>query len=403
VAGIKDFFNEKSLLIRAVEGLTSMQVREITESAWIVNSDQKIYLVVKRLFSNRFDSCLGNTCHAKKLCLSKDIDIDLNNPYFYERTNFHLSCGDRDSFIFDMNGIDNFMYAKSLIFNDFTMRKILLKMKLISVDEQYIRLGATGVNSSQNFPGGEVFEYSLISGKDGSGFTQSVCGHLFSDGNYSKSIPLFDDDASYMREERIIYMHNAILKKTPIQNSVSSHIKIRVKNGTHKLLDIIQDITEHLNIVSYSIFFCINETESKNVGTEVKGRILKRLPTKPFNAIEEATDIGSEKIFSLKRDSILYGVGTHYDRYEPEWEKFTGGRKYERRGHIHATIVKECNYNIQFHETFHLREIFISSSTDIELVLTPINTIYRAYPLIQENNCYFLESTGENIQNVISV
>ena len=96
----------------------------------------------------------------------------------------------------------------------------------------------------------------------------------------------------------------------------------------------------------------------------------------------------------------MYGVGTNYSRYEPEWKAFTGGRQYERRGHIHAMI--EGNHSCCKHEVFHLRDVFISPLSKLNIVLTPIDDVYRIYPIYKKDNNYYCKSTNKNINLLIN-
>ena len=95
----------------------------------------------------------------------------------------------------------------------------------------------------------------------------------------------------------------------------------------------------------------------------------------------------------------MYGVGTNYLRYEPEWKEFTGGRQYERRGHIHATIVGNIKNNK--HEVFHLRDSFVSPSSEIHLVLTPVDNVYKIYSIYKKNNHYYCKTTDKDINVLI--
>ena len=233
-------------------------------------------------------------------------------------------------------------------------------------------------------------------------FLGSISGYLPQNELYSKSISLYDEDNSHLMEERIVYLHTALLKKCSIESSNSIHIKIKTKNDNQNLLEIINDIAYELQITSYSIQICIQTTNSNKNKTVVRGRVLKHMPEKPFTVLQEATDIASEQTFTLEDTNVLYGVGTKYDRYEPEWEEFTNGRKYERRGHIHATIVDKKESVNQQHKTFHLREVFISTASNIEVVLTPVDDTYRIYPIYKEKNKYFCEASKKEIDIVIN-
>ena len=154
------------LLIRAIDNVNDVNILEYTKNAWILDADMQNYLVIKRSFTNTFEANL-----RKSLIIGNNY-IEINSPYNCEKTRLNLDYGDKNAIIVDMNGIDNFRFANSLIFNDSTVRKIMLKMNLIKPKEKYLRIGASGARANFSHPGGEVFEYSEIDGNDGSGFSR---------------------------------------------------------------------------------------------------------------------------------------------------------------------------------------------------------------------------------------
>ena len=74
----------------------------------------------------------------------------------------------------------------------------------------------------------------------------------------------------------------------------------------------------------------------------------------------------------------------------------------ERRGHIHGTIISNKKTNNRKHETFHLRDVFISPTSEVEIVLTPIDTIYRIYSIHLQDNIYICDASKKTIDNVIN-
>lgn len=244
--------------------------------------------------------------------------------------------------------------------------------------------------------GGEVYESCIIDGKSGCGISQSVSGYLPKNEEYSKRIRLFDENKEFLREERIVYSHTAFLKECKIENSKCICIKVIPKESQTSLLDILYELANKLKLSAYAIQIYIQGDDN---GTMVKGRVLKHMPAKPFDVLQDATDIGLEQLFKLENTEAMYGVGTNYNRYEPEWKEFTGGRQYERRGHIHAMVIGEANH--AKHEVFHLRDVFVSPSSNIQIVLTPIEDVYRIYPIYKKNNNFFCKSTDKNIDLLI--
>ena len=306
--------------------------------------------------------------------------------------------GAEGSIIIDMNGIDNFRFAESEVFNDYTIRKIVKKMNLLAEGE-YLRIGASGARKNGNHPGGEVFEYSLIQNNKCEGLSQNVSGYLPQNECYSRSIPLFEDDEKTLREERIVYSHTAWLKKGDFTDSKSVYMKVRPKKSEESLLDILNQAASELGINCFSIQIFVKPQKEND--TEVNGRVLKHMPEKPFKDIPEVVEISYEKRFKLEQSDKMYGMGTKYERYEPEWTEFTNGGKYERRGHIHGTIISSLKSNIKKHETFHLRDVFISPTSNVEIVLTPIDTIYRIYPIHKKDNIYICDASKKKIDELI--
>jgi len=309
--------------------------------------------------------------------------------------------GDKDSIIVDMNGIDNFRFAKALEFRDDIIRKIVLKLNILQKNSQYLRFGCSGADESPWHPGGEVFEEMLLSSDDGSGIAQSVSGYIPKDEEYSKSIPLYDKDKIHLNEERIVYSHTAWLKHCKLEDSTSIYMQIYPNYDNIDLLDLIIDIAKQLHLQAYAIQINISKDKIDNNNIQVNGRVLKHKPKRAFNVLQEATEIGLEKQFNISPNSEFYGVGTHYLRYEPEWTEFTNGHQYERRGHIHATIVGNTSNN-KVHEVFHLRDIYLSRNTNIQLVLTPISTVYRIYQVYKKENQYYTKSCDKNIDDIIT-
>ena len=112
--------NFEPLKVRGVE-TDNVRVTGYTKNSWIIEIDNKKFLMVKRTFSNQFQ----NNMQEKETINNIDFEIYTNKEI--QDTNLYLNYGDNDSIIIDMNGIDNFRFAKSEIFNDYTIRKIAKK------------------------------------------------------------------------------------------------------------------------------------------------------------------------------------------------------------------------------------------------------------------------------------
>lgn len=388
-------YNAKILKIDAVNNLENVKIEEISKDAWLIQIDNKYYVAVKRKFNN------GRNDEKKILLENAKCYVQELTPNLPE-LKLNVNYGDSEAVIVDMHGIDNFRFAKSLIFSDEDVRKMILKLNLLQEDKKYYRFGCSGARSCEYHPGGEVFESSILNGKDASGISQDISGYLPEGEEYSKSISLVDKDNIHLRDERIVYLHTAILKECSIEDSKCIYVKIEPTKDNVSFLDILTELAEKLNLTSYAIQICIGTDNTVEHITEIKGRVLKNMPIKPFEVLQEATDIGLEKIFKLENGETMYGVGTKYDRYEPEWEEFTGGRKYERRGHIHSTIIgKQKNQNNK-HQVFHLRDVYVSLASKIQVVLTPVDNVYKIYPVYKKQNEFFCKTTDKNIKSVIN-
>lgn len=297
-----------------------------------------------------------------------------------------------------VNYLEAFVTLRSNV-DEWKIRKDLL----VSEQIESFKFGASGARPCITQPGGEVLEYCLINGLDGSGISQSVSGYLPSNENgYSRSIGLHDKDCLTLREERAVYSHTAWLKECDKKESTSLYLEIRARKGKQNLLNILDDILDNLNINSCAIQLYVQNKSEHIEAATIKGRVLKHIPEKPFTILQEATDIAVEHEYPLVGKAFFYGFGTKYDRYEPEWEKFTKGKKYESRGHIHASIVNnDLNSNL-IHETFHLRELFFSSDACIDAIITPISDIYRIYPIFKNGEEYYCSASRKNIKQLIN-
>ena len=381
------------LIVRNVDD-SDMDINIYDNDVWVIKENNRDYLMIKRIFRNKFKQNVDIIIKKE----NANIEVKTNNKIIESK--LYYDFGDRDSFILDMNGIDNFRFATSQIFNDYTIRKIVKKLQLLSQNTEYLRIGAAGARENGTHPGGEVLEYSIIKSNEVNGFSQNVSGYLPNNESYSKSIPMYDRDNKSLLEERTVYSHTAWLKKSNSENSKNILLKIYVLSEEQSLLDIINDTANELGLNCYAIQIYLST--DKSIGTKIKGRVLKHIPQKAFKDIPEVVEISYEKKFDLSCYDKMYGFGTKYERYEPEWKEFTNGGKYERRGHIHSTIISEKESGNKKHETFHLRDIFVSPSSEIEVILTPIDTAYRIYPIHLEKNEYICDASKRNIKDVIS-
>ncbi|MDA2157992.1 MULTISPECIES: hypothetical protein [Bacillus cereus group] len=392
-----DLYGDSELLLVAPVGdIDEVKVVEYKENALLITIEDEEFLVIKRTFNNDVLLGIPHTLSFEDFDVNFTKTIEDFNDFASSATNF----GGKGSLIIDMQGISNFILARSLEFYDYNIRKILLKLKFIKPNTEYLRIGASGAKTDSIHPGGEVVEYSVINGNDGSGVSQNLSGYLSKDENYSKSTKLNDADKTFLREERVVYSHTAILKKCNENESESIHLKVKVNKGKKSLLDLVTLITDKLSFKSYAIQIKLTTRNTVESNTLITGRVLKHVPYKAFESLQDATDIAIEQTFPLGDSQVMFGFGTKYNRWEPEWTEFTNGRIYERRGHIHATIIgKEDIY--QQHKTFHLRDVLISYQSDVEIILTPIEDVYKIYPIFKSKDNYYCKATLKSVDTII--
>lgn len=381
------------LMLPSIKNISIKNIEDISSNFKILQISGKYYLVLKRYFQNaskkKFDEL-----YVDSYTKIESIKLDPLNI-----TKFGGVYGSADDFIIDMNGIDNFRFAKSLHFYDSFIRAFVQNFNLLSSDASYLRFGAAGAECNDKHPGGEVFEYQFIKGDSCEGSSQSISGFLVNE--YSKSIPLSYDE-KVLRDDRTVYSHTAWLKQSNTYDTTSYYLKVQCSCSNQSILDIINTIAKYLGMSAYAIQIYAKSIESTvNSNIQIKGRVLKHIPQKAFIKLQEATDIAIEKTFELPSDARLLAVGTKYDRYEPDWEVFTNGHKYEPRGHLHATIERDKKDVDSIHETFHLRDMWGSPNSEIKVVLTPINIIYRMYPIHMENGTWICDSNNVNIKYII--
>ena len=181
----------KTLEVKEVSDEDVMVEKYKNQNTWIITIEGKKYFVIKRTFKNIIND---------KIEEQQDLTIELKENKYIESNNLDVNYGNSNSIIVDMNGIDNFRFAKSEVFNDYIIRKIVKKLKLLDEKKKYLRIGASGARECDFHPGGEVLEYSIINGKDLSGLSNNVSGYLPKEQCYSKTISLYDKDKISLRE-----------------------------------------------------------------------------------------------------------------------------------------------------------------------------------------------------------
>lgn len=378
---------ERELLVKPVPEIDVVDVTTLSPDIRIVTFSSKSYAVVKRSFTNRL--LINRKPHLPRKVLVDILDV---GDWKGDFPQIH-SYGDKHSFIVDMQGISSLLLAKCLHFHDWVVRNILKEIGLLAPREFYLRFGASGALQSSCNPGGELLELSIINGEDGSGVSQSACGSLASTLGYSRTISLKDVDGEFLREDRIVYSHTAWLKSCQVSDSMAIPIRLKIKEGLHSLLELINALASCWGCKSYAVQIFI-----KHVGSAspfITGRVLNELPSKPLRSLSEAAKIGTLQSFPLVQNQMFMAMGTRFERNEPEWESFTNGRKYEARGHIHGTIIgKEMDDQ---HSTFHLRDVQLGPDCEAYVNIVPIKDVYRIYPTEYTAGHYVCSTTGKHI------
>ena len=53
------------------------------------------------------------------------------------------------------------------------------------------------------------------------------------------------------------------------------------------------------------------------------------------------------------------------------------------------------------HDAFHVRDIYLSKNTLAEIVIMPIENIYRVYPIYKEENIYRCYTSGLEVNQLL--
>lgn len=344
---------------------------EMYEGIRLLKKADQAYMVLGRTFTQEM---------SVSKCENMNWDVNvISYPNFVQ-----------NSFIVDMNGIDNFITAKAIVFHDYDIRK-MVPMLTNAIGKQYVRFGVSGSRPNAVHPGGEVVEFQELDYVLNMGTAKSVSGYMdYPDNEYSEAVML-SEDGENLREERTVYSHTAWIEKKNYGDSIK--VEITPKNGEESLLTFIYDFCREWNLDAAGI----KVTLHGNQRTNVKGRVLKEIPKQAFKGLQEATDIAVEKEFVLPDRSQMQMYGSIYKRFEPEWKEFTEGRQYERRGHFHACITGEELSKV--HQAFHVREIMVHPEDTVILDIYPIRQVYRFYPLLNENGSFYIASSHKEIRN----
>ncbi len=368
-------FDSINLKIRPVDLSEAVDIQQYAQAASIVTMREGQFLIVKRMFENTIQHVPLeldiNGVHAHVSHIPARGESLLKSMAAYD---------DKGSILVDMQGISSLIFARAIPFPDATVRKLLIKTGLLKSHVDYFRIGVAGGQPDKTCPSGEVVECSFVSGRNGGGISKSHVGFLAYGDDFSKTASLLNGVSGHMTENRLVYSQTAWLGKGKNEEKRALYIKPSVQGGTNSFFDFLNTATASLGIKACALQVVLTAHDKDGQDTVITGRVGKRQDARSWKSLEDATSAGVEKSFALCHGQTLIGFGTKFNRCEPDWTLLSNGRAYERRGHIHATIIGP-NANHPQHKTFHLRDIAFSKESDVSVAITPISDTYRIYPL----------------------
>ena len=382
----------KMLKVNAIPDSDLPIPRRLGKGIYHMTTDKKRYYVTSRFLDYQIlqnEQVLKHANASIRKISDGDVSLLLRN---------HLQFGGQDSLIFDMQGINTFLYGRAKIFQDQSIRKIARALHYLEPGRRYLQMGAAGARANDHQPGGEVVEYSFIKG-DGSGVSFSQSGYLPKGNEFSKKVPLCAADGQTLRDERTVYSHTMWLPLLqPGEPSNNMCLSITTDSGKVDLLDLINDVVNAVGIKAYGIQIVVWAKMDGDLPT-ITGRVLRHLPRTRIKTLDEARDIASEQVFPLYSGQIAVFFGTNYHRREKDWEAFRHGKRYEPNGHIHGYINADAQRDDQ-HNLFHLRNLLLTPDTSCQVIITPIRRIIRVEPVMKHSR-HIISKTNGNVIDFI--
>jgi hypothetical protein len=314
----------------------------------------------------------------------------------------HLRYGGHRSFLLDMQGIDTFLFARAKLFRDATARQAALSVGLLDSTRRYLRVGAAGAPPGAHHPGGEVLECAVLNGADLRGYSCTSSGFLPPGEEFSRAAALRIGTEADLLDGRSVYSHTAFLTEAEPTRNPTIALRIGSRDRTVNVLDAMSEFLLRNRITAYAVRLFVTGDVQGAPASHVIGRVLRRLPTRPFTRVEQATAIASEQAFSLSAAQELIGFGTHYPRYTPEWSTFRGGKPYEPRGHIHIAVLGAPAGPRQ-HAISHLRELFVHAGSACTVLLTPVLRAVRVDPVVHRGADLVSRSSGRTLIKDLNV
>lgn len=373
--------SQNLLQVNSVDLNVSSVIKRINEHTHLVYINHDVFYVTDIDLQYKIKNIPFDVLSNSNIKLKKINTLLQHNPQIKK----NLTYGGKDSFIVDMQGISSLLYAKSTIFNDYTIRRILLVLEYFKPNRQYLRIGASGSPANDYHPGGEVLEYSFLNGNNGGGMSQTQSGYLPKKSIFSKRIELNNQDKKTLREERALYSHTALLSSFDKTKNNNLCISIKVKSGIINLLEVIDQIVKESDIHAYALQLYIRPQSTCKFLPLIIGRVLKHLPKSQITSFHQVENIASEQIFYLYQQQSAIFYGTNYHRVNKDWEKFRHGKPYEPYGHIHGMITTDEQREDQ-HNLFHLRKLILFPQNECQIVITPIHHIVTIEPVFLEKN-----------------
>jgi len=358
---------ERPLSVAAASPFAIFEARELGPGISSVRADDQRYLHLQKSVAR------GTTCIADVL---PHFIVERRDVRGQQETASHT--GDPSPFLLDMQGIGSLVHGRGLHFSDRQLRSLMLARGLLDQGYTYMKLGVSGAPLTPGPGGGEVLECAILSGRDGSGSSASVCGYIAAGEPYGSSIPLAAPNSHEESVERTAYSQSVWVPQVRPERERTLDLELRATENGASLLDAISTICDELGIRACGIQLCVSGGEQPPKGT-VMGRV--QVPEAPsgWQSLEDAAASGIEREFCLSAGQALYAVGTRYQRWEPEWTELTG-RPYERRGHLHATIMgTQADWGQ--HRTFHLRDVRLGNDDVAHVQIYVAEFVHRIFPL----------------------
>lgn len=363
---------------------------EIIPEGRIYKLDDSIYLIQDNKVFN------SNTINLKRASLAKTT-LSLSKKLFSFGCLAQLQrYGTSGSSLVDMKGIRNLVFAKALHFSDETIRQLLVACDALSPDHTYLYVGLGGASPEGAYAAGEYLQLSILNGRRGGGFGLGLRGHVLHGSEYGTT-SLLGEGMRVLPDERLAYSQMALLKQQPGYHDFPSSFEIVSHEASASLLDALTEALDRLKVQACSLTILVSGTQSKPIS--VLGRVTKGNNPVPWNKIEDATESAIDQRFLLGPNQTLVGFGNKIRRQEPDWHRLTGGREYQARGHIHATLVGDSPAWPQ-HTTFHLKDIFLPTGAVAYVGIVPVERALRIFPLSTEGGRLTCEATGRPIEQL---